>query len=147
MPFDREVEQKTLELYQEFINHFQKEFTTALEDDENEEGELKNYEERVAVALRIEYKKILLGQNALVNKCLSFLKKWKVNQIQDFEESEMKWIKRIKSYLLGLEKAVSLWFVNISSNYPLCKINAFIYVKSSNEIHWTTLGNSWAKGV
>lgn len=58
--------------------------------------------------MRKEYKKILLGQDLLVSKCLAYLKKWKVRSVQDFEESDMKWIKRIKAYLLTLEQATTL---------------------------------------
>jgi len=37
-----------------------------------------------------------------------YLKKWKIKDIQNFEEIDMKWIKRIKSYLITLEQATSL---------------------------------------
>jgi hypothetical protein len=49
-----------------------------------------------------------MGQKDLVNKFSFFLKKWKVNQVQDFAESDMRWIKRTKPYLLALEQANSL---------------------------------------
>lgn len=61
-----------------------KEYSTSLEEDEELLEEGKTYEERTAIGLRIEYKKILMGQITLVNRCLAFLKKWKVGQVQDF---------------------------------------------------------------
>ena len=61
------------------------------------------YEERTSIALRKEHKKILKGQEALVNKCLQWIKKWQPKGPQKIEEAEMKLVRRVKSYLISLE--------------------------------------------
>ena len=54
IPFDREIESKVLELYQEMVRHFSKEFTTTIEEDQElEENQNIKYEERVAFMMRI----------------------------------------------------------------------------------------------
>jgi len=67
-----------------------------------------------------------MGQKDLVNKFSFFLKKWKVNQVQDFAESDMRWIKRTKPYLLALEQANSLWFV--------CKWHKLLIINRNHKI-------------
>ena len=53
VPFDRELEQKTLELYLELVSFMLKEYSTTLEEDEELLEESKTYEERTAIGLRI----------------------------------------------------------------------------------------------
>jgi uncharacterized protein (UPF0276 family) len=53
-PFDREVENKALELYQEIIAALQKDYSTSVEEDEELEEEQKlHYEERTAIIFRV----------------------------------------------------------------------------------------------